>query len=99
MPPHSVRIAPGSMTTTSMPSGASSIRIESLSPSTANFVAWYQLPSGSPNFPPIDETLTIVPLRRSRMCGSTSWVSRARANTLISTWRRASASGTSSSEP
>ena len=87
------------MTTTWMPNGASSGRIESLSPSTANLVAWYQLPSGSPNLPPIEEMLTTYPLRCARMCGRTSWVSRARANTLISTCRRASAIGTSSSEP
>jgi hypothetical protein len=35
-------VAPGSMTITWMPSGATSIRMESLSPSTATFVAWYQ---------------------------------------------------------
>ena len=44
---HSVMIGPGSMRTTSMPYGASSIRRLSLKPSTANFVAWYQAPSGS----------------------------------------------------
>jgi hypothetical protein len=44
---HSVRTPAGSMRTTSMPNGRSSIRRLSLSPSTANFVAWYQPPSGS----------------------------------------------------
>ena len=58
-PPHSVRIAPGSITMTCTPCGASSTRSESLSPSTANFVAWYQAPSGSYILPPIDETFTI----------------------------------------
>ncbi len=47
MVPHSVRIAPGSMMTTSMPNGRSSTRRLSLSPSTANLAAWYQSPSGS----------------------------------------------------
>ena len=47
MPSHSETIGPGWMITTSMPKGASSSRRLSLSPSTANFVAWYQAPSGS----------------------------------------------------
>ena len=47
MAPHSVRIAPGSMMTTSMPNGRSSTRRLSLSPSTANLAAWSQSPSGS----------------------------------------------------
>jgi hypothetical protein len=44
---HSERIGPGSMITTSIPKGRNSIRRLSLSPSTANFVAWYQAPRGS----------------------------------------------------
>jgi hypothetical protein len=44
---HSVRMGPGSMMTTPMPKGRSSIRRLSLSPSTANLAAWYQPPSGS----------------------------------------------------
>ena len=39
MPLHSVSIAPGSITTTRMPNGATSIRSASLSPSTANLLA------------------------------------------------------------
>ena len=54
-------MAPGCTTTTWMPNGASSMRSESLSPSTANFVAWYQAPIGSPNRPPIEDTLTMRP--------------------------------------
>lgn len=38
MPPHSVAMPPGSMTTTLMPNGATSIRRQSLSTSRANFV-------------------------------------------------------------
>ena len=92
-------IEPGWTTTTSMPKGASSIRSESLRPSTANFVAWYQAPIGSPNRPPIDEMLTMRPLRCSRMDGSTSWVNLASATRLTSSWRRASSIGTSSRAP
>ncbi len=99
MPLHSVRIAPGSMITTSMPNGRSSMRSASLSPSTAYLVAWYQPPSGSDPRPPIDEMLTIRPERWARMCGSTSCVRRARPNRLTSTWWRASSSGTSSTAP
>ena len=46
MPPHSVAIPPGSLTTTSMPNGASSNRRQSLSASSANFVPWDHPPSG-----------------------------------------------------
>ena len=87
------------MTTTCTPCGCSSSRSESLSPSTANFVAWYQPPSGSYILPPIDETFTILPLCRARICGSTSWVSRASPNTFTSNWRRPSSIGTSSRAP
>ena len=44
---HSVRIAPGRMSTTRTPCGSTSTRSELLRPSTAYFVAWYQAPSGS----------------------------------------------------
>ena len=46
MAPHSVSMPPGSMTTTSMPNGLTSNRRQSLRASSANFVAWYQPPSG-----------------------------------------------------
>ena len=59
MAAHSVWIAPGSITITLTPNPATSARRLSLRPSTANFVAWYQLPSGSQILPPIDETLTM----------------------------------------
>ena len=41
----------------------------------------------------------IRPLPCSRMCGVTSWVSRARPKTLTSNCRRASSIGTSSTAP
>lgn len=84
---------------TSMPWGLSSIRSESLSPSTANFVAWYQAPSGSYIFPPIEDTLMILPRPAARIPGSTNWVMRASPKRLTSNCRRPSASSTSSSEP
>ena len=99
MPPHSVVIPPGSMTTTWIPKGRASRRSASLSASSANFVPWYQPPSGVWNRPPIEEMLMIVPERRSRMCGRTSWVSRMAPKTLTSNWRRASCSGMSSIAP
>lgn len=85
MPAHSVRMPPGSMTTTSMPKGLSSIRRASLSASTAYLVAWYQPPSGVVNRPPMEETLTTVPDPWLRMCGSASWTSRPRPKRLTST--------------
>ena len=89
----------GSMITTSMPNGRSSMRKASLSPSTAYLVAWYQPPRGSEKRPPTDEMLTMRPDRRARMCGNTSCVSRAKPKRLTSTCRRASSSGTSSTAP
>ena len=47
IPPHSETVLAGSMMETLMPCGFSSSRNASLMPSTANFVAWYQAPSGS----------------------------------------------------
>ena len=47
IPPHSEMVLAGSMMETLMPCGFSSSRSASLMPSTANFVAWYQAPSGS----------------------------------------------------
>ena len=65
-------IPPGSMTTTSMPNGLTSIRRQSLMASRANLVAWYQAPSGVEILPPIEVMLTIVPECCCRMCGRTS---------------------------
>ena len=45
--PHSVTVLAGSMMDTLIPCGFSSSRSASLRPSTANLVAWYQVPSGS----------------------------------------------------
>ena len=47
MRPHSDMVLAGSMMDTLIPWGFSSSRSASLRPSTANLVAWYQVPSGS----------------------------------------------------
>ena len=73
IPDHSLRMVPGSMITTLMPNSATSTRRLSLSPSTANLLAWYQLPSGSQILPPMEEMFTMYPSRCARICGSTSW--------------------------
>lgn len=99
MPDHSVRMPPGSMTTTSTSKGVSSMRSASESASTAYFVAWYQPPSGVVRRPPMEETLMMVPLRRSRMPGVTRRARAVRPKTSTSNWRRASSSGTSSMAP
>ena len=41
-------------------------------PSTANLLAWYQLPSGSQILPPMEEMFTMYPSRWARIWGSTS---------------------------
>lgn len=58
-----------------MPNRFSSRRSASLSPSTANLLAWYQDPKGMAKRPPME---LMMPLRRVRMCGSTSRVRWAR---------------------
>ena len=54
---------PGSSSTTSMPKGCSSRRKQSLRPSTACLLAWYQLPRGKWILPAIEEVLRMRPRR------------------------------------
>ena len=65
-------VTPGSMITTRMPNGASSWARPSLSPSNANFDATYGDWAIAAMRPVIDVMLTIAPLRRSRIPGSTA---------------------------
>lgn len=99
MPDHSVRMPPGSMATTPTSKGESSMRSASESASTAYFVAWYQPPSGVVRRPPMEETLMMVPLRRSRTPGVTRRARAGRPKTLKSNWRRSFSSGTASMAP
>ena len=64
-------VTPGSMMTTRMPNGASSWARPSLTPSKAYFDATYGDWAIAAIRPAIDVMLTIAPLRRSRICGST----------------------------
>lgn len=99
MSPNSVRIAPGSMIETCTPCGASSMRIASLSASTAYLLAWYQPPRGSLTCPATEAMLMIRPEPAARMCGRTSWLIRETPSTLTSSWRRVTSTGTSSTAP
>ena len=100
MAPHCVLMAPGSMRTTRMPKSASSTRSASERASRAYLVAWYHAPMReTTRRPPIEETLMIVPERRSRMPGATAFTRAAAPNTFTSNCRRASASATSSTAP
>ena len=56
-----VRIMPGQTVVTQMPSFASSARIESDSPVSANLLAQYGTRCGTPILPPIDEMFTMRP--------------------------------------
>ena len=64
-------VTPGSITTTRMPNGASSWASPSLTPSNAYFDATYGDWAIAATLPVSDVMLTIAPLRRSRMPGST----------------------------
>ena len=76
--------------------GFTSCRKASDKPSTANLVAQYCPSEGMPRIPPNDERLTMQPLRRLRIPGSTAWVMRVRPKTLTSNILRTSASTPSS---
>ena len=65
-------VMPGSTMTTRMPNGATSWASSSLTPSNAHLDATYGAWPIEPNLPTTDVTLTIVPLPRSRMPGSTA---------------------------
>ena len=64
-------VTPGSMMTTRIPNGASSWASPSLSPSNAHFDVTYGDWASAAMRPAIEVMLTMVPLRRSRMPGST----------------------------
>ena len=89
---NSVRMAPGSISTTRIPNGRSSRRNASLMASTAYFVAWYAPPSGNVMRPPTELTLRIRPRPRFRICGRNARVTAISPNTLVSNCFRNSAS-------
>lgn len=60
---------PGTAVSTFTPSSASSGRMDSARPITANFAAQYGARCGTPTLAPIDVIIAIVPLRRWRMEG------------------------------
>src|SRR4051812_19616110 len=69
-----VRISPGHTVVTQMPSLAISARRPSENPVRANLLAEYGSRCGTAILPPIDEMLTMRPLLRERICGSTASV-------------------------
>ena len=69
-------VTPGSTITTRMPKGASSCAMPSLIPSSAHFDATYGDWASAPTRPATDVMLTMAPLPRSRMPGSTAWLQR-----------------------
>ena len=54
------------------------MRRPSVSEPSADLVTLYSVIQGSVTLPPMEPTLTIMPLRRSRMCGATSCVMASR---------------------
>ena len=62
-----VRIKPGHTVVTFTPSPATSARSPSENPASANLLAEYGSRCGTAILPPIDETLTMRPLRRRRV--------------------------------
>ena len=71
-----VMITPGSMLTTRTPNRYTSCASASPRHSSAHFDAEYATWFGVAMSPAIDVMLTIAPLRRSRMLGSTAWMQR-----------------------
>ena len=67
-----VLIAPGYIMTTLIPNGSRSYAIDSLRPSTANFVLIYGDSRGIAIFPPIELMFTMMPLFCSLMVGKTA---------------------------
>ena len=61
LPVQSVAKPLGEMSTTRMPNGSTSCASESDSPSTANFDALYHEKAAKERWPPIEETLRMVP--------------------------------------
>jgi hypothetical protein len=90
---------PGSTRTTLTPKPPTSWRSASESASSACFDAQYQPVSGVVTRPAMDETLTIRPVPRSRMPGSTSRQMRIGPSTFVSKISRAASSPTSSTGP
>ena len=69
-------VTPGSMIATRIPNGASSWARPSLSPSKAHFDATYGDWASAAIRPATEVMFTMVPLPRSRICGSTAWMQR-----------------------
>ena len=66
-----VRIRPGEMVVTTMPSFSSSPLSARDQPVNANFAAQYVVRCGTPILPPIEPMFTMRPVRRCCMCGTT----------------------------
>ena len=81
----SVSKKPGSTIATLIPKWSTSSFSASVRPSSANFVPEYMPSSGGDDparRPTV--TLTIVPLPRSRICGSTAWIMRSAPKKFVS---------------
>jgi hypothetical protein len=87
---------PGSTRITLMPKPPTSWRSASDNASSACFDALYQPVIGVTTRPAMEETLTIRPVPRSRMPGSTSRQIRMGPRTLVSKMSRAASSEVSS---
>ena len=71
-----VWITPGSMIATRIPKAATSWASASLAAPSACLDAEYAIWFGVATRPAIDVTLTMQPVRRSRIDGSTAWIMR-----------------------
>ena len=94
-----VRIRPGAMVVTVMPSRASSARRPSDRPTVANLAALYASKWGTLTLPPTDVMLTMRPTPRRRIWGRTAQIGRSIPHRMTSSASRKSCSVCSTAAP